>query len=84
MVYLILIAACLYFYPKQSFQWVVATIIAGVSAGWIINTYYHHELTWFFPYFVLVYAPIMWLFALLNRRAKVSVSSANDNRRAKA
>ena len=84
MVYLVLIAACLYFYPKQSFQWVVATIIAGCVSGWIINTY-HQEITWFFLYFVLVYAPIMGLFELLNRQARATTRVANDNgRRAKA
>jgi multisubunit Na+/H+ antiporter MnhE subunit len=84
MVYLLVIAACLFFYPKQSLQWLLATIIAGCVSGWIADTFYHYDLTWFILYFVLVYAPIMWLFELLNKRAKVSTSSANDNGRAKA
>jgi hypothetical protein len=85
MVYLLIIAGCLFFYPKQSLQWLLATVIAGCVSGWIIDTYYNYDIRWFFLYFVLTYAPIMWVFGLLNRRAKVSVSSANDNgSRAKA
>jgi hypothetical protein len=71
MVYLLAIAACLFFYPKQSLQWFVATMIAGWAAGYVSFTYYNHDITWFILHFVLVYAPIMWLFELLNKRAKV-------------
>jgi hypothetical protein len=84
MVYLLAIAACLFFYPKQSLQWLLATIIAGCAAGYVSFTYYHHEITWFILYFVVVYAPIMGLFELLNRKPKASVHVANDNGRAKA
>jgi hypothetical protein len=85
MVYLLLIAGCLLFYPKQSLQWLTSTVVAGCVSGWIIDTFYNYEITWFFLYFAIIYAPIMWFFELLNRRTKVSVSSANDNgRRAKA
>ena len=82
MIYVAIIAFFLFFYFRESMQWLLATIIAGCVSGWIIDRFYNYEIGWFFLYFVLVYAPIMWVFGLLNKRAKVQVSSANDNRAA--
>ena len=85
MVYLVVIAACLFFYPKQSLQWLLAADarrLRGLDSGTILSL---RSLAWFVISLSLKpCAPIMWLFELLNKRAKVSTSSANNNGRAKA